>query len=137
MSYYFLNDNVDKDWGQCSNSKNLASGYCLAFSWFFVNFSLGLLIKHKACNIKKPFSNMFRKKFRSDEMKRYTLLGRTDQASVRFVKDGSLQELYNVIFTLSKGALISVNFSKKSKTFNYWPYHTPSNWLKKFYTNVT
>ena len=30
---------------------------------------------------------MFRRKVRSEKMKRYTLLGRTDQANVRFVKD--------------------------------------------------
>ena len=72
--------------------KNSASGCCLAFAWFFVNFSLGLLIKvllikQKTYNIIKPFGNMFRRKVRSEEMKRYTLLGRTDQANVRFVKD--------------------------------------------------
>ena len=59
---------------------------------FFVNFMLGLLIKgllikQKTYNVVKPFGNMFRRKVRSEEIKRYTLLGRTDQANVRFVKD--------------------------------------------------
>ena len=65
---------------------------CLAFAWFFVNFSLGLrmkvlLIKQKTYNIMKSFGNMFRRKDRSEQMKRFTLLGRTDQANVTFVKD--------------------------------------------------
>ena len=59
---------------------------------FFVNFGLGLvikvlLIKQKTYNIIKPFDNMFRRKVRLEEMKRYTLLGRTDWADVRFLKD--------------------------------------------------
>ena len=35
----------------------------------------------------KSFVNMFRRKDRSEQMKRFTLLGRTDQANVTFVKD--------------------------------------------------
>ena len=69
--------------------KYSASECCLAFASFFVNFSLGLLIKvllikQKTYNIIKPFGNMFRRNVRSEEMKRYTLLGRTDQENVRF-----------------------------------------------------
>ena len=41
----FLNDNVDEDGKWFSNSKNSASGCCLAFAWYFANFSLALLIK--------------------------------------------------------------------------------------------
>ena len=72
--------------------KNSALGCCLAFAWFFVNFRLGLLIKvllikQKTYHIIKPFGNMLRRKVRSEEMKRYTLLGQTDQVDVRFVKD--------------------------------------------------
>ena len=72
--------------------KNSASGCCLAFAWFFVNFSLGLLIKvllikQKTYNIIKPFCNVFRRKVKSEGIKRYTLLGRTGQVNVRFVKD--------------------------------------------------
>ena len=72
--------------------KNSASGCCLAFAWFFVNFSLGLLIKvllikQKTYNIIKPFGNMFQRRVRSEEMKRYTVLGHTGQADIRFVKD--------------------------------------------------
>ena len=42
-----------KECEQSSDSKSSASGCCLAFAWFFVNFSLALLIKvlliKKAC----------------------------------------------------------------------------------------
>ena len=67
-------------------------GAALAFAWFFVNFNLGLLIKmllikQKMYNIIKSFGNMFRRKVRPQEMKRYTLLGCTDQANVRLFKD--------------------------------------------------
>ena len=41
----FLNDNVDEDGKWFSNSKNSASGFCLAFAWYYANFSLALLIK--------------------------------------------------------------------------------------------
>ena len=72
--------------------KNSALGCCLAFAWFFVNFSLGLLIKvllikQKTYNIIKPFGNMFRRKVSLEEMKRHVLFGRTDKSNVRFVKD--------------------------------------------------
>ena len=43
--YLFLDDNVDEESGQFSCSKSSASGCCLAFAWFFANFSLALLIK--------------------------------------------------------------------------------------------
>ena len=89
--------------------KYSASECCLAFASFFVNFSLGLLIKvllikQKTYNIIKPFGNMFRRKVRSGEMKRYTLLDRTDQEILDLLKIGSLQELYNFIFHIAKSS---------------------------------
>ena len=47
---------------------------------------------------------MFRMKVRSEEMKRYTLLGRTDQEMLDLLKIGSLQELCNVIFHIVKSS---------------------------------
>ena len=41
----FLEDNVDEERQQFSNKKGSVSGCCLAFSWFFANFSLALLIE--------------------------------------------------------------------------------------------
>ena len=40
-----LDDNVDEENKKFSNSKNSASGCCLAFAWFFAKFNLMLLIK--------------------------------------------------------------------------------------------
>ena len=40
-----LDDNVDEENKKFSNSKNSASGCCLAFAWFFAYFNLMLLIK--------------------------------------------------------------------------------------------
>ena len=53
-----LDDNVNEESELFSNSKSLASECCLAFAWFFANFSLVLLIKllHiKLLHIGKPF----------------------------------------------------------------------------------
>ena len=41
----FLNDNVDEESEQYSNSKSSTSGCCLAFALFFAKISLTLLIK--------------------------------------------------------------------------------------------
>ena len=56
----YLDDNVDEESEDISNSRSLASGFWLAFAWFFDNFSLALLIKvlliKKACRPEKfPF----------------------------------------------------------------------------------
>ena len=51
----FLDHNVDEEWEYFSNSKSSAPGCCLAFTLFFANFSLALLIKvlliKKACRL--------------------------------------------------------------------------------------
>ena len=56
----FLDDKVDEESKEFSNSKGSASACCLAFAWFFAKFSLALLIKvsliKKAC-ILLIFSN--------------------------------------------------------------------------------
>ena len=48
-----LDDNFDKEYEWFSNRKSSVSGSCLAFAWFFTNFSPALLIKvlliKKAC----------------------------------------------------------------------------------------
>ena len=53
QTYLFLDDIVNEESKKISNSKNSAWGCCLAFAWFFANFSLTLLIKvlliKKAC----------------------------------------------------------------------------------------
>ena len=63
----------------------------LSISLVFCQFQPGVayesVIKQNTYNIMKPFGTMFRRKVRPEEMKRYTLLGCTDQANVRFVKD--------------------------------------------------
>ena len=64
----------------------------LSICLVFVNFSLGLrikvlLIKQKTYNIIRPFGDMFPRKVRSEEMKRYTLVGHIEQENVRFVKN--------------------------------------------------
>ena len=41
----FLDDNVDQECESFSNSKISASGCCLAFAYFFANFSLALLME--------------------------------------------------------------------------------------------
>ena len=41
----FLDDKVDEESEKFSNSKSSVSGCCLAFAWFFANFSLALLTK--------------------------------------------------------------------------------------------
>ena len=61
---------------------------CLVFCQFQPRVAYEvLLIKQKTYNIIKPFGNMFRRKDRSEQMKRFTLLGRTEEANVTFVKD--------------------------------------------------
>ena len=58
LEYFLLvlDDNVDRKFEYFLNSKNIASGRCLAFARFFANFSLVFLIKvlliKKTCNIK-------------------------------------------------------------------------------------
>ena len=51
----FSDDYADDKYEQFLNSEMSASGCCLAFTWFFANFSLTLLIKillmKQACNI--------------------------------------------------------------------------------------
>ena len=50
---FFLDDNLDEEWELFWKSKNSASRCCLAFTGYFVNLSLALLIKvlliKKAC----------------------------------------------------------------------------------------
>ena len=41
----FLENNADEEYEKISNSKSSASRCCLAFAWFFANFSLALFIK--------------------------------------------------------------------------------------------
>ena len=40
-----LGDIVDEEFEYFPNSKTSASGWCLAFAWFFANFSLAMIIK--------------------------------------------------------------------------------------------
>ena len=50
----YLDKNVYEECEYFSNSKSSTSGCCLVFAWFFVNFSLALLMK--LMPIKKPVS---------------------------------------------------------------------------------
>ena len=123
-----------------------------------------LILKQKTCNIIKSIGSMFRRKVRSIEMKRYTLLDHTDQAKCLicqrsdlfkrfYIVQGSFktnQEVY--VETESKQLAIKIwsmtrrccpvtrrccLFLRKFQLGSYWTYHTPSNWPKRYYANVT
>ena len=51
----FSNDNINEESKWFTNRKSSASGYCLAFAYFFANFNLVLLIRvlliKKACKV--------------------------------------------------------------------------------------
>ena len=86
----FLDDHVDEECEYFSISKSSAWGCCLAFAWFFVNFSLALLIK--VLLIKKAWSL---------NKRLLTLQARTKylRKTLVFMWNGALRKKFNFCFS--------------------------------------
>ena len=92
----FLVDNVNKKWKSFLNSKHSAARWCVAFAWFFANFSLALLIKILLIKSCSPVQNSNKNK----NQKEVNKTGIISNVSKLVFTNGLIFFLFRLLFSL-------------------------------------